>query len=240
MANPITLNRQKKGERYNLLYYTTSSYKKEEIKEISKTFFVRIPDGDSEVEVKIAEVFNFDFGGEDIAEILNPNIEEMVLSKASKAYESVKVPCLVEHAGLIFADYKNESYPGGLTQPMWDVLANNGQNPEKFISELNGAGRAVIARAVVGYCDGKHIETFVGETKGTIAEIPRGERRFYWDTIFRPDGAKGIASGMTYAEMAKHKELGIGYKIQLSQSAKAMKKCLQYIAKKGDSGLFSD
>ena len=41
-----------------------------------------------------------------------------------------------------------------------------------------------MARAVVGYCDGKLTRTFVGETKGTIAKEPAGQRRLYWDVVF--------------------------------------------------------
>ncbi len=30
--------------------------------------------------------------------------------------------CIVEHAGVIFDEHKDLSYPGKLTKPMWDTL----------------------------------------------------------------------------------------------------------------------
>lgn len=235
----IDAKQQQAGKRYNILYCTTSKYKHEEITEISKALSVRIPDDEGARETQIGDLFNFSFKHVDLIEILNRDIREMVLSKATKAYEIVKVPCLVEHAGLIFSEYKKESYPGGLTQPMWDALADNGRSPKDFVTELKVANRTAIARAVVGYCDGKRVRTFVGETEGTISASPKGKRQFYWDTVFKPTEATGKAGGLTYAEIAEHPDLGVAYKVTISQSAKAMQKCLQYIAEGGDSGLFA-
>src|SRR5215208_6017622 len=121
----------------------------------------------------------------------------MVRHKVRSAYSQIMAPCIVEHAGLILNGFEEASYPGGLTQPMWDALG-----AERFVNSVEWAGKGAIARAVVGYCDGLRIGTFVGETVGTLAPAPRGERHFYCDTVFCPaDG-----DGRTYAEIASTDE----------------------------------
>jgi inosine/xanthosine triphosphate pyrophosphatase family protein len=106
---------------------------------------------------------------------------------------------------------------------MWDTLK------DRFIEETKSAGRRAIARAVVAYCDGKSVSTFIGEREGTIAEEPRGGRQFYWDTVFIPDDPSGSSKGLTYAEIVERPDLGLPYKIrELSQSSAAMKAFLQH------------
>jgi XTP/dITP diphosphohydrolase len=102
---------------------------------------------------------------------------------------------------------------------MWDAL-----DAEGFIESVRWAGDRVIARAVVGYCDGLRIKTFVGETGGMLASEPRGSRTFYWDTVFCPDDG----SKLTYGEISEQVG-GLRRKVALSQSTKAMKACLQYL-----------
>jgi len=64
---------------------------------------------------------------------------------------------------------------------MWNALG------EKFLDETQSRGRKAIARAVIAYCDGQRVLTFVGDRPGTIANSPRGSRAFYWDTVFVPE-----------------------------------------------------
>lgn len=90
-----------------------------------------------------------------------------------------------------------------------------------FVSETNSAGHGAIARACVAYCDGVSVQTFTGETRGVIADSPRGDRHFYWDTVFIPDDPTGTLEGLTYAEIVEQR--GLDAKMRLSQSAKALK-----------------
>jgi inosine/xanthosine triphosphate pyrophosphatase family protein len=169
----------------------------------------------------VRDKFEFEIRSVPIKEILEVRIETMVMEEVTKAYSEIKVPCIVEHAGLIFDGY--DSYPGGLTKPMWNALT------DRFIQETHSAKRPVTARAVVAYCDGKAVTTFVGETKGTIAESPRGKREFYWDTVFVPNDPSGKVTDKTYAEIVDDPALGLKYKmVNLSQSTKAMLKFLDF------------
>jgi XTP/dITP diphosphohydrolase len=176
----------------------------------------------------VGDIFGFTFRDGRPSEPLERDLEQMVRQKAVSAYKNLLVPCIVEHAGLIFVDHVKENYPGGLTQPMWDALG-----AERFIFETQGAGRQVIARAVIGYCDGLNVECFTGETRGTLADKPRGLREFYWDTIFIPE-----AETMTYAEICSTSSSGITRKVSISQSTKALIEFLKYRLKVGSSPLF--
>ena len=212
--------------RIKIVYITKSGFKKDE-----NDVFVRtctLSNGQ-----RIEDVFEFEIRRVPIQEILNVDLLAMVSAEVVSAYAQVKVPCIVEHAGLIFDDYKDRSYPGGLTKPMWDTLR------ERFVEETHSAGRRAIARAVVAYCDGMHVKTFIGERAGTIADQPRGNRKFYWDTVFIPDDPTGRANNLTYAEIVDDAGLGLDYKIkELSQSSQAMMAFLDYRLSAGDPELW--
>lgn len=195
-------------------FVTSSSFKRAE-----SDVFMRVcqlPTGEA-----VGSLFEFDIRAVPIKEILDVDLRVMVQAEVVSAYSQIKIPCVVEHAGLIFDGY--ESYPGGLTKPMWDTLG------DRFVAETQAAGRKAVARAVVAYCDGMHVKTFVGERSGRIAPEPRGERKFYWDTVFIPDDPSGKSRGMTYAEIVGDASLGLDYKIrELSQSSRAMLQFLKY------------
>lgn len=209
-----------------IVYVTSNKFKREE----NQIFYQEVIFPDS---TKVSDLFDFDLRPVPIKEILEVDLQLMVQAEVTSAYSQIRIPCIVEHAGLIFEEYKKDSYPGGLTKPMWDTLK------DRFVEETKSAGRRAIARAVIAYCDGKGVRTFVGETKGELASQPRGNRDFYWDTIFMPDDPTGKAAGKTYAEIAEDPTLGLRHKvINLSQSSRAMLQFLEYLRKVGISELW--
>ena len=177
----------------------------------------------------IKDLIKFNFNSLAIKETLEPDLKLMVTNEVLQAYLKVKVPCIVEHAGLIFREKEDQNYPGGLTKAMWNTLGED-------FSELTGmAGKPVIARAVIAYCDGHRIHTFTGETLGTLSPTPKGDRSFYWDTVFIPDDPLDTElQGKTYSEIVESR--GVEYKIEkLSQSSKAMKKfCEHFLLEETD------
>lgn len=199
-----TSNRQK------LVYVTSSPFKRQE-NEILRAQ-CELDDGR-----RVDEVFEFAIRELEIKEILETDISVMVQAEVANAYSQIKVPCVVEHAGLIFEEYRDRHYPGGLTKPMWNTLQ------DRFLDETASRGRHATARAVVAYCDGMSIRTFIGETSGHLSNAPRGNREFYWDTVFIPDDPEsGTPGTKTYAEIVAEKD-GLAHKvIRLSQSTKAM------------------
>ncbi len=215
-----------KNNKIRIVYVTKSDFKKEE----SEAFIQNCKLSDGR---RVEDLFEFDIRPVPIQEILNVNISAMVSAEVVSAYTQLKVPCIVEHAGLIFGEYVDRSYPGGLTKPMWDTLR------DRFIEETRSAGRKAMARAVVAYCDGKQVSTFVGERAGEISHEPRGSRKFYWDTVFVPEDPSGRSGGRTYAEIAECKDLGLAYKMrELSQSSMAMRSFLEYRLRVGEPELW--
>lgn len=197
-----------------IVYCSWSPFKKEEWKLASKTFEL-----DSNPGKKLGELFHLDFRKVSTTEPLLCNLQEMIKFKAESAYKSVKVPCIVEHAGLVLEGYESKSFPGGLTQPMWDAL-----EAEQFVASCKSLADRAIARSVIGYCDGLNVETFTGETSGTLSAKPKGARAFYWDTIFCPDGF----DGRSYAEIVGDDSSGLLDKLAVSQSIKALKLFMQH------------
>ena len=140
----------------------------------------------------------------DVKEILHPDIEEIVKSKALEAFRYTGFPCLVEHGGLFMKDLPG--LPGGIGKIIWTAV---GDRMCAFLRE--GDSREAIAVSVIGYCDGRRIHTFRGETKGEVATSARGNYTYNWDPIFIPEG-----ENETYGEM------GPDRKRATSQSIKAL------------------
>jgi XTP/dITP diphosphohydrolase len=138
-----------------------------------------------------------------IQEILNIDLAVVVKDKVLKAYAHLGHPCVVEHGGLLIEALGN--LPGGLSKVVWD---NVGDKICSFLSPSDS--RKAVAQSVIGYCDGKRVFTFQGETEGTIADVARGTYMFQWDPIFIPHGET-----KTYAEF------GFPDKEKYSQAAKA-------------------
>lgn len=202
-----------KAPAIRIVYCSSSPFKKEEW-ELAKGKLELDSGG-----LKLGELFDLEFRSVPTTEPLLCDLEKMVHFKAESAYRSVQVPCIVEHAGLILEGLEDKSFPGGLTQPMWDAL-----DAEKFVASCSPLTDRAIARSVIGYCDGMSIHTFVGETKGALVAKPRGKRAFYWDTVFCPDGF----DNKTYAEIVGDNGSGLIEKTKVSQSIKALKKFMQH------------
>ena len=198
----------------DVVYCSWSKFKQEEWSCIKDVFSLDSMPGQT-----LGQLFILDFRKVATTEPLLCDLEKMVRAKVESAYSAVRVPCIVEHAGLLLEGYEDKSFPGGLTQPMWDAL-----DAELFASSCSTLTTRATARAVIGYCDGMNIVTFVGDTKGSISKTPTGTRAFYWDTIFCPDGFEN----RTYAEIVGNDSSGLIKKLEVSQSIKALKKFMQY------------
>jgi len=132
----------------------------------------------------------------DLQEIMDPNLEVVVRSKALEAYRFLKQPCLVEHGGLFFEGLP--SLPGPLGKLIWNAV---GDRMCGFLRKEDT--RAAVARATVGYCDGRRIQLYPGEMRGDVAESARGDyNKANWDPIFLPEG-----SSETYGEMGRKRKL---------------------------------
>jgi inosine/xanthosine triphosphate pyrophosphatase family protein len=59
---------------------------------------------------------------------------------------------------------------------------------------------------------------------GELSTVPRGNREFYWDSVFCPDGF----DNKTYAEIADNGDEGLIEKLKVSQSIKALKLFMEF------------
>ena len=198
----------------DLVYCSWSKFKQEEWNWIKDVFSLDCMPGQT-----LGQLFALEFRKVPTTEPLLCDLEKMVQAKVDSAYSAVRVPCIVEHAGLVLEGYEDKLFPGGLTQPMWDDL-----DAELFAVGCSSLTARATARAVIGYCDGMNIVTFVWDTKGSIFKTPMGGRAFYWDTVFCPDGFQN----RTCAEIAGSYSSGLIKKLEVSQSIKALKKFMEY------------
>lgn len=126
---------------------------------------------------------------QDLQEILDPDIGKIVREKAVGAYACIAHPCVVEHGGL-FMDAL-PGLPGSVGKIVWDAV-------EDRICDFLRAGdsRGAMVRSYLGYCDGRRVRVYMGETRGRVAERARGAYKFAWDPIFIPED-----QSLTYGEM---------------------------------------
>lgn len=129
-----------------------------------------------------------------IEELQTIDTAKLVRDKCLRAFSQIGHAVFVEHTGLYLKSMND--FPGGLTQIFWDCL-----QPERFSYHFGRRDNThVVARTVIGYCDGKRIHQFKGETEGRVAPEPRGSQAFQWDCVFIPEGYEE-----TFAELGEEK-----------------------------------
>jgi len=148
-----------------------------------------------------------------IEEIQIEDIDALVADKTIKAFDKIRHPLFVDHTGL-YLDALG-GFPGGLTELFWERLKNKG------VAELVGKSDkpGVTAVTLICYCDGKTLNTFRGEVRGTIASEPRGPEGFQWDPVFIP-----ADYSITFAEMGSKKN-------DISMRRLAINKFIAYLDK---------
>ena len=126
----------------------------------------------------------------DLDEIQALDPEQIVESKARDAYARIGRPVLVEDSGL--AIHAWGGFPGALVK--W---IEKSAGLEKIARMLDAfPDRSATATCAVAWYDGSKLERGLGRCPGSIAESPRGDRGFGWDSLFVPEG-----EARTFAEM---------------------------------------
>lgn len=117
----------------------------------------------------------------DLEEIQALTVDDVVSAKVRRAYDVIKKPIIVEDVSLTFSVLK--SLPG----PFIKWFEKPGL--PAMCRMLDGfQDRSATADVVYGYYDGNNYETFKGSMRGTIADAPRGNGGFGFDSIFIQDG----------------------------------------------------
>lgn len=130
-----------------------------------------------------------------IEELQTQDVDALVRDKLIKAFQKIGRPLFVEHTGLYLKGLNG--LPAGLTQIFWDRL--EARRFANLVAAL--ADDKVIAKTVLGYCDGRQIYLFEGAVEGTVPRAPAGPEDFQWDCVFIPDGHT-----KTFAEMGSDKD----------------------------------
>lgn len=148
-----------------------------------------------------------------IEELQTNDVGVLVRDKLIKAFRRIGRPLFVEHTGL-YIDGLN-GFPAGLTQVFWDSL-----QADKFAEIIgNLPDSRLIAKTVLGYCDGRRFHLFEGEISGRVPKAPAGNRDFQWDCVFIPDGKT-----QTFAELGPEKN-------EISMRRKALDGFAAFLAK---------
>ena len=130
-----------------------------------------------------------------IEELQTQDVDALVRDKLIKAFHEIGRPLFVEHTGLYLSGLND--LPAGLTQIFWDRL-----EAKRFADLVAALGDdKVIAKTVLGYCDGRQMHLFEGVIEGTVPRAPAGPENFQWDCVFIPDGHT-----KTFAEMGTDKD----------------------------------
>jgi XTP/dITP diphosphohydrolase len=167
----------------NIFYVTGSSFKPKEAEDYQNILKGQFS---AEISIRITE--------KGLQEILDPDMDRVVRAKTLEAYKYLALPCIVEHSGLFMKALPG--LPGGLGQLIWYAV---GDRMCDFLRPQDS--REATARSIIGYCDGRRVRLYHGETSGQVAERARGDYKFNWDPIFIPDG-----SDQTYGEMGLEKK----------------------------------
>jgi XTP/dITP diphosphohydrolase len=166
-----------------LYFLTTNKNKQQE----AKAFFKQSDAEAHNIEFRVCK--------HDVQEILDPHLKVVVKQKVLDAYRYLNQPCLVEKSGLYFEGLPE--LPGPLGRIIWEAVG-----PRMCDFLRTGDTRLATARAIIGYCDGKRIRLYEGNTNGEIAKKAKGHYNTKnWDPIFIPKGAK-----QTYAEMGRERK----------------------------------
>jgi XTP/dITP diphosphohydrolase len=130
----------------------------------------------------------------DLPEIQSLDLLEVLEKKAEAAWQRLRLPVVVEDAGLGLLALNG--FPGPLIK--WMLLAVGAEGLAKTGHAL-GETRAV-ARCGLLYKDGERTLLGEGITTGTLVLPGRGEHGFGWDPVFLPDGETRTFAELTGRE----------------------------------------
>ena len=146
-------------------------------------------------------------------EIQNDKIEAIAKSSAINVAREIRLPIIVEDAGL-FIDSLN-GFPGPYSSYIFRTIGNWG-----IIKLLeNSENRKAHFKSVVAFCDQNGtLMCFKGIVEGRISKKPRGSSGFGFDPIFEPDEEPERTFG----------EMSVEEKNRFSHRAKALRKFAQW------------
>ncbi len=141
-------------------------------------------------------------------------LQEVVRSKLG-AVRDLDGWVLVEDSGLFLPALGG--FPGVYAAYAWRLWGAR-ERFRPFFALLAGRRRTAIFRTVAGLQRGRRQWLFVGETRGTFADRPRGTHGFGYDPVFVPQGYR-----QTFGELSP------AQKNALSHRGRAMRKVARFL-----------
>lgn len=130
----------------------------------------------------------------DLEELQSLDAQKVVEHKVRQAYAALKRPVLVEDVALTIPVMGR--LPGTLVKWFVEELG-----PEGICKMLDGFDdRTAVASLRYALYDGKDMHVFLGETRGHIADKPKGTRGFGYDPAFIVEGYTKTRGEMTQEE----------------------------------------
>lgn len=133
--------------------------------------------------------------------------ERNAKKKAKEISENIKMPCIADDSGLCIKALSD--WPGVHTARFLGEKATPKQRNEAILEKmknLKGEERKAKVVCVIAYYEkGKYIVA-KGEISGKIAEKPRGENGFGFDSIFE------LENGKTLAELSEEEKNSISHR----------------------------
>jgi len=128
-------------------------------------------------------------------------IKENSKKKAREIEKLTNMPCIADDTGLCIKAF--HGWPGVYTDRFLGKEATSKQRNEAILEKMKfkkGEERKAKVVCVMTYCEKEQVIVAKGEIEGKIAESPRGENGFGFDTIFE------LANGKTYAELSEEEK----------------------------------
>lgn len=173
---------------------TNNQEKLEEIRKILKGYeLVSLEDIGCKVEI------------EEDQETLEGNAKK----KAKEIAKLTKMPCIADDTGLKIKIF--DGWPGVYTHRFLGKEATQEQRNEFILEKmkhLKGEERSANVECVIAYCEKEKIILAKGIIKGKIANKPKGENGFGFDSIFE------LENGKTYAQLSKEEKNGMSHRKQ--------------------------
>ncbi|HVX58216.1 MAG TPA: non-canonical purine NTP pyrophosphatase [Candidatus Saccharimonadales bacterium] len=135
----------------------------------------------------------------ELDELQSLDLKEIAEHKARQAFDKVNKPILVEDVSFTL-----EALGGKLPGPFikW-FLEEVGLEGVCRLADLSDSRKATTAICYV-YFDGKRLEFFEGEMKGTVPDHPTGQDGFGFNSVFIPEGTTKTNAQMNEEEVGKH------------------------------------
>ena len=116
-------------------------------------------------------------------------LEESARARVLDGFAQLQSPCFVENTAMVLES--SAAFAGGQVKRLLKELG-----PDLFCQRFGGLPG--VTRVVVAYTeDGQRVQLFEGQSSGTVAKQPRGERGYGWDNVWVPDGFERTLSELS-------------------------------------------